>query len=202
MLEYDEELRPYVSAWDVTERQINVRRCAGLLREISSHLLDGDLNGTAVVELAGVLASARDLSVESGRTEEEPPGVPGAEIHPWVGPSNAIAPPMQFHLEDEVLVGQVRCSELYGGSAGRVHGGVIAGLFDAVLATRSALSGASMTARLVVDFRTPVPLNEPLRLEATVDRIEGRKCFSSARLYHGTTLCAEAEALMISARSA
>jgi acyl-coenzyme A thioesterase PaaI-like protein len=139
--------------------------------------------------------SAAAAGMERGKNEEPPTIEP--EIHPWIGPSNHFAPPMRFHLEDETLVGVVRCSATHGGSQQRVHGGVIAGLFDAIMATRSSLEGGVLTAKLTIDFVSPVPLHADLRLEAVVDREEGRKRFASARLLAGSTLCARAEGLMI-----
>jgi acyl-coenzyme A thioesterase PaaI-like protein len=127
--------------------------------------------------------------------DQAPVEVPGSEVHPWVGPSNAIAPPMRFHLEGDMLVGLVECSSIYG--EGRVHGGVIAGLFDAIVATRGAFSGTQMTAKLDIDYRRPVPLNRTLRMEAGVDRVEGRKHHLSARMFDGDTVLAEAHALTL-----
>jgi acyl-coenzyme A thioesterase PaaI-like protein len=201
MLEFDESLRPYVSDWDVTGRQAQVRRCVGLIRELSRLLMHGGLASSELSQVERMLESVHALisaSAADGASEE----LPDAEVHPWVGLSNSVAPPMRFHLEEDVLIGIVRCSEVQGGRAPRVHGGVVAGLIDAAVATRSALSGASMTAQLVIDYLHPVPLDEVIRIEANVERIEGRKCYAAARVYHGATLCAEARALMISPRAA
>ena len=105
---------------------------------------------------------------------------------------------MRFHVEDDTLVGELRCTATQGGAQERVHGGVIAGLFDAVMATRASMEGGVLTAKLTINFRAPVPVHIfILRLEATVDRQEGRRRFASARLLAGPTLCAEAEGLMI-----
>ena len=201
MLEFDESLRPYVSDWDVTGRQAQVRRCVDLMRVLSLRLVTARAPAVELGELEKLLESAQVMIGAAPGTGESD-ALPGAEIHPWVGLSNPVAPPMRFHLEGDVLVGVVRCSELHSGGAPRVHGGVVAGLIDAAVATRSALSGASMTAQLVIDYRHPVPLDEVIRIEANVERIEGRKCYSAARVYHGVTLCAEARALMISPRAA
>jgi hypothetical protein len=196
-----------VSDWDVTGRQAQVRRCVELVRELSLSLVSTRAASSELQQLENMLESAQRIIGASAGTGETGAGgtledLPGAEIHPWVGLSNPVAPPMRFHLEGEVLVGIVRCSGLQAGGAPRVHGGVVAGLIDAAVATRSALSGASMTAQLVIDYRRPVPLDEVIRVEANVERIEGRKCYTSARVFHGETLCAEARALMIAPRAA
>ena len=100
-----------------------------------------------------------------------------------------------------MLVGIVECSEVYGGTEQWAHGGVVAGLFDAIVATRGGLSGSKMTAKLVVDFRRPVPINRRIRMEAVVDRIEGRKYHLSARMLDGENLLAEAYGLTLTPRS-
>ncbi len=71
---------------------------------------------------------------------------------------------------------------------------------DALIATRGALSGAPTTARLVVDYRLPVPLPQTLRMEAVVDKMDGRKCHMSARMLDGEVLLAEATALTLAPR--
>jgi acyl-coenzyme A thioesterase PaaI-like protein len=176
-----------------------IRECADLVRQINAQLVDQELPAAVLPDLQTLLTSARDTA-RFGGSGYAPDQMPGSETHPWTGPSNAVAPPMRLHLEDDVLVGLVECSQVYGLSQ-RVHGGVIAGLFDTMVATRGAFSGAPTTAKLVIDFRRPVPLNRTLRLEASVDRIEGRKCHVSAEMRDKDILLAEAYALMLAPRS-
>ena len=87
----------------------------------------------------------------------------------------------------------------YEGPPGCVHGGFIAAGFDEMLGFAQSLSGQpGMTGRLLVSYRSPTPLHQPVRYEGRVDRVEGRKIFTVATLHHGDTLCAEAEGLFIS----
>ncbi|MFC5745616.1 hypothetical protein [Actinomadura rugatobispora] len=44
------------------------------------------------------------------------------------------------------------------------------------------------------------PLGEPLTVEATVARVEGRKWHLRGTLHHGDRLCAEATALFLTLR--
>jgi acyl-CoA thioesterase FadM len=68
-----------------------------------------------------------------------------------------------------------------------------------VLGFANALSGTpGMTASLTVRYRRPTPLHTELRFEATYDKTEGRKIFTSGRLFAGDSLCAEAEGLFVS----
>jgi acyl-CoA thioesterase FadM len=48
-----------------------------------------------------------------------------------------------------------------------------------------------------VKYRSPTPLHRELRFEGTLDRVDGRKIFTSGRCYDGDTLTAEAEGLFI-----
>ena len=54
-----------------------------------------------------------------------------------------------------------------------------------------------MTGTLRVQYRTPTPIGEELRLEAWVERIEGRKIFARGTIHHGDTLTAEADGVFI-----
>ena len=97
------------------------------------------------------------------------------------------------------VVGDVRYTDPYEGPPGCVHGGFIAAGFDEMLGFAQSLSGQpGMTGRLLVSYRSPTPLHQPVRYEGRVDRVEGRKIFTVATLHHGDTLCAEAEGLFIS----
>jgi acyl-coenzyme A thioesterase PaaI-like protein len=88
-----------------------------------------------------------------------------------------------------------------GGNAA-AHGGTIPLLFDEVLG-RLANSGGlpiARTAFLNVDFRNVTPIGTELQVDATIDRIEGRKRWASGRLFNGETLLAEAKALFVQLR--
>ena len=95
--------------------------------------------------------------------------------------------------------GTVRFSRFHHGRGGVAHGGATALLFDEVLGRMSNYPGEppSRTAYLTVNYRAVAPIEKDLRVEAGVDRVEGRKKFSSGRLYDGGTLVADAEALFI-----
>ena len=54
-----------------------------------------------------------------------------------------------------------------------------------------------MTASLTVNFRSPTPLDEPLHMEAWVERREGRKIWVHGSMTAGDRLTAEAVGLFI-----
>ena len=89
----------------------------------------------------------------------------------------------------------------YEGPPGAVHGGFVAAAFDEVLGfVQSLSSNPGFTGTLTVKYRSPAPLHTELRLSAEIIRFETRKIFTEARMHAGDLLCAEAEAIFITAR--
>ena len=113
-------------------------------------------------------------------------GDPNAMIafSPVTGRYSPLSPPIEIALEpgpDKQLrvVGRVTFGEAYEGPPESVHGGIIASSYDQMLAFACMANGAGgPTATLTVRFRKLTPLRVPLRFEAWVDRIEGRKVFA------------------------
>jgi acyl-coenzyme A thioesterase PaaI-like protein len=86
------------------------------------------------------------------------------------------------------------------GRNGAVHGGALGLLFDSVLGMTSAvLTGGpyQRTAYLHIDYRNIVPIEKQLRVDAGIDRVDGRKIFVSGSLRDGDTLLTEAQALFV-----
>ena len=118
---------------------------------------------------------------------------------PLIGQANPIAPPMVLWPGGEGVEGTVTFGNAYEGPPGHCHGGFVAAAFDEVLGmVQSSTGNPGMTGTLTVRYRRPTPLHRPLRFAGKVDRVEGRKIFTSATLHDGDTLCAEAEGIFIS----
>ncbi|OAA25817.1 thioesterase superfamily enzyme [Frankia sp. EI5c] len=103
----------------------------------------------------------------------------------------------------ERAVARVTFGRHYLTLGGAVHGGAIPLVFDEVLAMLA--NHERPFARSVymnVSFRGLTRVEVPLRVEATVDRVEGRKLFLTGRLFDGDTLCAEVESLFVQLRPA
>ena len=108
--------------------------------------------------------------------------------------------PLRLHeARADYSAGTVRFSRFHHGRGGAGHGGATALLFDEVLGRMSNYPGEppSRTAYLTVNYRAVAPIEKDLRVEAGIDRVEGRKKFSSGRLWDGEVLVAEAEALFV-----
>jgi acyl-coenzyme A thioesterase PaaI-like protein len=116
------------------------------------------------------------------------------------GRSQALIPPIfPVELGAEHAVGVVRFGRYYLGGGGAAHGGAIPLVFDEVLGRLAGSGGRarSRTAFLHVNYRNVTPLDTELTVEGDVDRIDGRKIWTSGRLLHGDILCADAEALFV-----
>lgn len=152
-------------------------------------------------QLAARFADHPNASIYEGFAEAANAGEPFAffDHSPVQGGANPLAPPLEVWLEGETVVGAATFGAAYEGPPGCVHGGFVAAAFDELLGATQSLSGApGMTARLVVNYRSPTPLHTALRFEGTLDQVDGRKIHTSGRLYAGDVLCAEAEGLFIS----
>lgn len=105
--------------------------------------------------------------------------------------------------EDGRIQGTARFARFHLGRNGAVHGGALGLLFDSVLGlTSSVLTGGpyQRTAYLRINYRNIVPIEKELRIDAGVDRVDGRKIFVSGRLTDGDTLLTEADALFVRLR--
>lgn len=146
------------------------------------------------------------VSEATGRGPGEPrePRAPlsrYAEVLPHsalVGTVSAVAPESTWTFADGVLEVHATFGLLHEGPPGSVHGGFVALAFDDALGMTNVLSGlGGFTGRLTVRYRARSPLHETLRLRAWVDHHEGRRTVTRGELWHGATLCAEAEGLFV-----
>ncbi|MEE2031429.1 PaaI family thioesterase [Rhodococcus chondri] len=103
------------------------------------------------------------------------------------------------HLDQRVFCARLEFSDVHLGGNGAVHGGTIPLLFDDFLGMFVSAKGQphSRTAFLKVNYRRITPIYTPLLVEATIDRIDGRKTWVSGRLSHGSEVTADAEALFL-----
>lgn len=154
------------------------------------------------------LASERLSSPAEGTANpaESPDKLPGgmeifADRSPVVGLSNPLAPPvtLEANHETQLVQGSVFFGPAYEGAPGCVHGGFISATLDEALGVACAFAeNPGMTAELTVRFRRPTPTEVPLRIEARLDRQEGRRTYTSGELYAGEQKLVEAKGLFIS----
>jgi len=175
-----------------------LERAAERLEEAAA-ILRGQPQGSSyegIAELAnaGALLAQRRQMMEAG----DPEAWASFDFSPFIGLANPMSPPMVLDYEGDHVVCDVTFGAAYEGPPSCVHGGYVAAAFDEVLGAAQSLSGAQgMTASLRVDYRSPTPLHEPLRIEGWLDRREGRKIWVRGAMYAGDRLTAEAEGLFI-----
>jgi acyl-coenzyme A thioesterase PaaI-like protein len=138
------------------------------------------------------------------RRSKAPDGDDYTGVLPWSVVSGAyhpIAAPVSMRIEDGLMVGTVRFGLAHEGQVGCVHGAVIAGVWDEVLAFAALADGApGHTAYLTTTYRKLTPIDTELRFEASVERIDGRKVYVTGRCMADGELRTEANALFIKFR--
>ena len=119
------------------------------------------------------------------------------DFDPVGGFSNPIAPRLIWTDESsEGVEGEVTLGVQYQGPPGRVHGGVISWIMDAVLSRAMHVARRiGVTGTLSVRYLAPTRVEAPLRCAAWIERIEGRKMFIKGNLHHGQMKTVEAEGI-------
>jgi acyl-coenzyme A thioesterase PaaI-like protein len=176
---------------------------------------------TAFVDLIATLRRLQDLSAGSRPTVAaarqaarlaaaaadrlsayqvgEPDQIAGKQPH-IPGRAQCMIPAVHYEqAEADAVRAHVTFSRFYLGGGGAVHGGALTLIFDKVLGRLAGAGGRprSRTAYLHVNYRNIAPLDRELQLRASVDRIEGRKIWTSAALHDGATLLSDAESLFV-----
>jgi acyl-coenzyme A thioesterase PaaI-like protein len=93
---------------------------------------------------------------------------------------------MVMYGEDDRVWGELEIDERHQGAPGFAHGGAIAtALDDAFGALLRLIEKPAVTVHIEVDYRRPWLLGVPHRIEAELDRIEGRKLFMRGQALDG-----------------
>jgi hypothetical protein len=125
-------------------------------------------------------------------------------ILPWSvisGPYNPIAAPVSMSSDGGKAIGTASFGLAYEGPPGGVHGAIVAGVWDQVLAFACMIQGTpGHTATLTTHYRAITPLHQELRFEAWVERTEGRRVYAKGRCTIGDTLVSEADGVFVQFR--
>lgn len=147
-----------------------------------------------LAEIAALLADHEAPEVE--RWDGWRPDLPGR--------GHALLPPYFIDEEDETsLRGRVTFTRFFLGGGSAAHGGSLPLVFDDLLGrvANHHQEGVARTAFLNVNFRKVTPIGVELRAEASLDRLEGRKRWCSARLIDPEgDVVSDAEALFVQLR--
>jgi uncharacterized protein (TIGR00369 family) len=103
------------------------------------------------------------------------------------GKANRSGLRLKFFVDDQQMVlCSVRLARRFEGPPGYAHGGIIATLLDEGMSKAVRARGlTAMTRHLEVDYRRPVPLCKPIRVEGRTVRDEGRKHWVEATIFDG-----------------
>ncbi len=193
---------------NVDRRRAAARRAGDSVRMVIERLISTEVPAEVLDAAAARMSEIADLLDVEGtvRRYEGMAEEPGLGFDPtffdWspvLGLANPLSPPLYVDIEKDVVVGRGRFGDAYEGPPGCVHGGFVAAAFDEVLGVTQSLSGQlGMTGTLTVHYRRPTPLHCDLRFEGRVDQVSGRKVLTSARLYAGEELTAEASGVFVS----
>ena len=98
------------------------------------------------------------------------------------------------------MKGEAIFSPTYAGPPDSVHGGIIAAVFDEILAMSNVVTGnAGFTGTLTIKYHRKTPLNTPIELWGMNVRRDGRKQICKGEMRVNGEVTATAEGLFICA---
>lgn len=168
------------------------------VRTVQDHARGADAPDEVITKAADMLQEVCDLLAPFNADEWTSPSGRRTDL---LVRGNVLPVPMKIHKTDDGrLRGWARFRRFHLGRNGAAHGGAIGLLFDSVLGVTSAVlteGPYQRTAYLHVNYRSIVPIETELQIDAGISRVEGRKIYVEARLLDGETLLTEAEALFV-----
>jgi uncharacterized protein (TIGR00369 family) len=88
-----------------------------------------------------------------------------------------------YHKKRGVVACRVKLASHFAGPPGFGHGGIIATMLDEAMAKLNKVYGVTaVTGHLAVDYLRPVPLGQPLHMEARERRVSGRRRFREGEI--------------------
>ena len=180
----------------------------GPLADTVRDLLDATIRTTVPADEVRAAQAEVEALVARLRADQLP-GPAGvrfnSEARAWnwgnavVGLRNAVAPPLRIvHESAGHAWAEVELGAPYEGPPGLVHGGVSAMLLDHLMGetASAAFTRVTFTGTLTMTYRRGTPLGA-LRLEARIDREEGRKVWVVASIGDAEGPTVEAEGIFI-----
>ncbi len=207
---------PAVLGRDYTAEEVARVALTDQMRRMANDLLRGDHAA------ADLVAMAERLKLEADALSEVPDRVPdysrfdepgstpvpdeGEEFfnspdRPFSGRGHPYGLPLRVYREGDRAVTDVVLERSHQGAPGMAHGGFVAAIYDDLLGFLLMLQETiAFTAYLTVNYKLGTLIGEPLRFEAWIDRVEGKKMFLAGECRDGTgTIVTTAEGLFIDA---
>jgi hypothetical protein len=119
-------------------------------------------------------------------------------FNPATGRYNPVAPKLEMDVEGEKLVIRCEFPNCYESAPETVQGGVVSAVYDQLLAYTCMVGGfTGPTLWIKVSYLEPTPINVPLRFEAVVDEIHGKKFSVKGVCFQGDERITEAEGMIL-----
>ncbi|MEM7095282.1 MAG: PaaI family thioesterase [Actinomycetota bacterium] len=166
---------------------------ADQFRRLATEVMRGAHAETDLLELAERLRSEADaLALHPDRERdytrfEAPDSMPvpadGEEFfnspdRPFSGLGQPWSLPMRVFRQGDRAIVDLTLDISHQGAPGMAHGGFVAAIFDDLLGFLLSLQETiAFTAWLTVNYHEGTMIGEPLRFEAWIDRVEGKKLF-------------------------
>jgi acyl-coenzyme A thioesterase PaaI-like protein len=151
----------------------------------------------ALLESFQEVTTARAIESYRGAFDYEDPNnvLP---FNPATGLLNPLAPKLEMAIDGKTLVTHCEFSRCHEGGPDTAHGGMIAAVYDQLLAYATMIEGKTgPTLWLKVTYLRPTPVHERLRFETVVTSVAGRKYAVAGSCYRGEVKVSEAEGLML-----
>jgi acyl-coenzyme A thioesterase PaaI-like protein len=182
-------------------------------RALAHAIVAGDADDATFARVASLLVEANALlaavphlprpifdpaAMRRMRDNPDLSGIDAMADRAVAGPAN----PTSVDIRARLVPGGTEADVVFGpafeGAPGRVHGGMVAAVFDDLLGAAMAQTRSiGFTGRLTVHYRAPVPIETEIRFQVTAGAREGRKLHVHGDARLGDRVLASADALMI-----
>ncbi len=193
----------------------NRRDIADSLRNIASHIIRMDASSDELSAYAQELQQLEQRMEAQGKVDTSElfkrmvngeasadDVLMGHDFSILSGKSTAVGFPLETHIEGDRVFGRAYVPLPFQGPPMRVHGGIVAAIFDVLLAQTQAIGKVmGFTATLDITYKSATPLETELELEAWVEKVDGRKLFTAGEIRANGQVCASAKGLWIQPQS-
>lgn len=102
------------------------------------------------------------------------------------GLANLFGLQMELERDGDGVAGRFFVKQDHQGPPGRAHGGIVAAALDEAMGMAVTVEGVyALTGSLEVDFQGPAPIGTFVRVEARIDRRDGKRLWTTARALGG-----------------
>lgn len=197
---------------DVPDAVLASRGLSDAVRRLIASLVatgaPAEILDAARAEVDAVVASLQPFAARSRYDDVDgltftPGSTAVFEHHPFLGPSNPMAPPVAIVRGEDQVTATLAFDLRHEGMPGYAHGGWIAAVFDQILAVAAAsLAGRpAMTGTMTIRFVRPTPIDTPLTYVATAEITGARTVRVVSELHAGTEVCAHGEGIMVQSKT-